>query len=48
VRKYAIESLRETTEQLYINKEVLFDLSNFRRPVEVWRKILLDFVEKYI
>ena len=28
--------LRETTEQLYINSnEILFDLSNFRRPVEV-------------
>ncbi|CAF2874434.1 unnamed protein product [Rotaria sp. Silwood2] len=34
VRKYAIDSLRKSGEQLYNNSEILFDLSKFRRPVE--------------
>ncbi|CAF1470920.1 unnamed protein product [Rotaria sordida] len=34
VRKYAIESSHNNREQLYNNSEILFDLSNFRRPVE--------------
>ena len=35
VRKYAIESVQDDIEQLFNNKEILFDLSKFRRPVEV-------------
>jgi hypothetical protein len=44
VRKYATDAQRDTQEQLYNNREILFDLSNFRRPVEVRGKIGMGFL----
>ena len=41
VRKYAIDSKRDIKEQLFDGVEILFDLSNFRRPVEVGEEVFV-------
>jgi len=50
VGKYAVDSKRDVREQMFDNNEILFDLSNFRRPVEVGGKeyclILFDSISR--
>ncbi len=42
-RKYALDSKRDVKEQIFDSNEILFDLSNFRRPVEVGKRNIYCF-----
>ena len=50
VRKYALDSKRDIKEQIFDSNEILFDLSNFRRPVEVNgnKRLLFNFVQSQL